>query len=141
LTTYVIDASVAVKWWVSEEHSATARSLIGKATARQAPDLLMLELGNVLLKKLRLGDVSRTDAAMVLAEAPLLTVLRPSTVLAPRAFELAVEFRQTMYDATYVVLALAEHCPLVTADRRLYNALSPHFKDTMLWIADLPDAP
>ena len=140
MTRYVVDTSVALKWWVDEEYSGAARALMGGQTERLAPDLLLLEMGNALLKKIRLGNVSQVDAYVALRETSLLADLRSSVALAHSALALAIEFSQTMYDATYVALALAEGCPLVTADRRLYNALSPHFKDTMLWVADLPEA-
>ncbi len=46
-------------------------------------------------------------------------------------------FDRSIYDSLYVALALRERCKLVTADRRLYNALSLAFSDTMLWVEDI----
>lgn len=130
-----------VKWWVAEEHSETAAVLLGDRFDRLAPDLLLPELGNVLLKKVRLGELSSDDAAAALERTSLITSRHSAGRLVQKAWSVAVEFRQTMYDATYVALALAEGCQLVTADRRLYDALNAHVTGTMLWIGDLPEAP
>jgi predicted nucleic acid-binding protein len=48
-----------------------------------------------------------------------------------------LQFGRSAYDSLYVALALDERCQLVTADRRLYDATSPIYPDTMLWIEDL----
>jgi predicted nucleic acid-binding protein len=44
---YVVDASVAVKWFVPEIHSAEALRLLSSDCELLAPDLLPSELGNI----------------------------------------------------------------------------------------------
>ena len=61
----VVDASVAVKWVVREQHSGDARSLAGARL--EAPDLLLVECANIIWKKVRLGDLAPRDAAGRLA--------------------------------------------------------------------------
>ena len=40
-----------------------------------------------------------------------------------------------MYDGLSLALANIEHCEMVTGDRKLFNAVSPHL-DWVRWIGD-----
>ena len=125
MSRYVIDASVALKWFVEEEYSRTAVGLLQPSCGRLAPDLLLPELGNILWKKQRRKEIGREEGFRLLNDFKQIPVtLFPSRELLGRAFEIAVTFERTLYDSMYVALAIAENCPLVTADRKLYNALS-----------------
>lgn len=53
----VVDASVAVKWLVPEEHSEAAARLTVSGEDLHAPRLLAAELANALWRKARLGDM------------------------------------------------------------------------------------
>ena len=64
---------------------------------------------------------------------------RTTLHLTTRACDLAMNHERSAYDALYVALAVDEGCQLVTADRRLYNALAPHLPETMLWIENVPE--
>ncbi len=59
-----VDASVAAKWLVSEDHRKEARALLGPRIERYAPDLLPLECASAIWKKARRGEV--TSAALYL---------------------------------------------------------------------------
>lgn len=48
MTGYVVDASVAVKWLVSEDYSEEAASLLDGRMTLVAPDLLFAEATNAL---------------------------------------------------------------------------------------------
>jgi predicted nucleic acid-binding protein len=53
------------------------------------------------------------------------------------AYEIAVVTGRTVYDGVYLALASALGCRLVTADRKLYNALQGGpFAGDMIWVAD-----
>ena len=67
-------------------------------------------------------------------------VFMPTAGLFESALEIAATRNRSFYDALYVALALDEHCPLITADERLVNALKPSFGDTVVWLGDLPIA-
>jgi predicted nucleic acid-binding protein len=63
----VVDASVGVKWFLPEDHSAEARQW------RSSPDELHtlafffdLEIANVLWKKVQRAEISRADADLIL---------------------------------------------------------------------------
>jgi predicted nucleic acid-binding protein len=53
----VIDASVAIKWFAPELLSAEAERLLDVDDALFAPDLLLVERGNIIWKKVRLGEL------------------------------------------------------------------------------------
>ena len=136
----VVDASVAAKWFLEENLSAQARGLLSAAEELLAPRIIIAELGNVLLKKVRLGEMQRASVDDALDVFDLFVTLRPDDRVFYRAFAVALEHGRSFYDALYVALALQEGCRLVTADERLVNALRPSFGDTMLWLGDLPPA-
>jgi len=50
---YVVDASVAIKWFIPEIHSEASLQARRSGTRLHVPALLTLELGNVLAKKIR----------------------------------------------------------------------------------------
>jgi predicted nucleic acid-binding protein len=138
LTLYVVDASVAAKWFIPERRSEFARRLISSEHRRVAPDFIFLEFANVLTTRHRRNEISAIDASRNLRAFAALIEARESTPFIPAALEIAMAFTRSAYDALYVALAISEGCQLVTADRRLHNALAPHLPETMLWIEDVP---
>lgn len=57
--------------------------------------------------------------------------------LADRALVLASRTGHPVYDCLYVALALRRRCQLVTADRRLFNALAPAHPQALLWVEEI----
>lgn len=51
MTRYVVDASVAIKWFLPEVHSEPASRLLREERYLLVPDLIWAEFGNVLGKK------------------------------------------------------------------------------------------
>jgi predicted nucleic acid-binding protein len=89
-----------------------------------APDLVYGEVANALLRYVRAGRLESSDAdeAMrLILEVPLRAVSLKS--LAVDALTLAREIGLSVYDTTYVLLAEATGATLVTADRRLAEAV------------------
>lgn len=125
MRTVVVDASVAAKWLVDEDGTGAALRLRDAAYDLACPDLLFAEVGNVVWKKVRGGEVDE-DAGRGMVAAILRAPLRvePAAALLPAAWEVAVRHDRSVYDAVYLALALALDAPLVTADRRLVRALS-----------------
>lgn len=115
----VVDASVALKWLVDEEHGAEAIALFERDLL-VAPDLLPLELRNALLTRVRRGLNSPDEARRAEAAVGGLEVgLVPTASLLARAFELGLSLAHPIYDCVYLALALERGLTLVTADRRL----------------------
>ena len=135
----VVDASVAIKWFLPEVHSPAAIRLLDPQTYLFAPDLIGPEIGNTLWKKVRRDEITREEALEILGTFETLNVeIYPSMVLLPAAFELATALDRTVYDSLYLALAIAQNCALVTADRKFYTtvgeeeALANHVR----WVED-----
>jgi predicted nucleic acid-binding protein len=138
LTPYVIDASVAVKWFVPEVHAAAAGRFLAPDNDLYAPDLLPSEFGNILWKKVRRDELTKHEAERIIAElenAPLPFIL--SLDLLAEAFKVAIDTERTVYDSMYLALAVRMGCQMVTADRKLYNSLQgTSYAPSLLWIED-----
>jgi predicted nucleic acid-binding protein len=124
VTTFVIDASIAVKWVIEEEGTAEALSLRKRARL-MAPELLVAECANILWKKVRRDELSPDEAvlaARLLQGADLELVSTRS--LLERATRVAVDLDHPAYDCLYIALAAANDCRFVTADERLLRKLA-----------------
>jgi len=123
VTTFVIDASVAIKWVIEEPGTKKALSL--RHHRLLAPDLLVPECANILWKKVRRKELSSNEAglaARLLARADI--ELEPTRPLFERAVELAIALDHPAYDCTYLALAEVHGCDFVTADETLSRKTS-----------------
>ncbi|MFZ4069998.1 MAG: type II toxin-antitoxin system VapC family toxin [Caulobacterales bacterium] len=114
----VVDASVALKWVISEPDSHAADAL--RVTHDLiAPDLLFLECGSALWRSARRGAVTAEQAlsGLTAIQAAPMTIA-PSPTLAKRSQTLALELDHPIYVCLYLATALAYGVPLVTADER-----------------------
>jgi predicted nucleic acid-binding protein len=59
----VVDASVAIKWFLPEIHGGAALRLLEGEYALRAPDLIFLEFGNVLWKRFQKNQISPKEAS------------------------------------------------------------------------------
>lgn len=117
----VVDASVAVKWYVPEPGAERAAPLLASGNRLLAPELLIAELGNVLWRKVQRGELGVAQAELsadTFLSTPPVTFY-PLSPLLRGALDVAMRYRLTGYDATYVSLAITENCQLVTGDARL----------------------
>lgn len=123
----VLDASVAIKWYVPEVHSDEARKVLtalSKGLTLHAPDLIYPEFGNILWKKERLGELTRAEAAEIIAAFTAVPkTIHKSETLLPAALEIATLSGRTVYDSLYLALAAHLDTVVITADLKLYNAL------------------
>jgi predicted nucleic acid-binding protein len=118
----IVDASVGVKWFAEEIGSERAESLLASAEPLWAPDLLLLEIGNALRKKVRAHKLSRAQATRAMEIAPeYFDRLWPIQELTAPASRLALELDHPIYDCVYLALAARENAPLITADERLFG--------------------
>jgi predicted nucleic acid-binding protein len=136
---FVVDASVAIKWFLPEVHSDAALRLLAQQHTLHAPDLIFSEFANILWKRVRRSEISRREANATLEG--LLAVhlqVQPSQSLIPLALEIACGENRTVYDSLYLAAAITLQFPLVTADGRFYRALSKGpFSAHLLWVEDI----
>lgn len=125
MTAIVVDSSVALKWFVPEEHSDRAARLLDDRYELLAPDLIVPEFGNVLWKKARRGEVAGDEVKEILAafRAVPIEIVASSDVI-ELAVDIAIAHGRTVYDASYVAVAAARNCILITADERLVRSLA-----------------
>jgi predicted nucleic acid-binding protein len=129
---WVVDASVAVKWVVPEPGTAEARAFLARAAEERAtllaPELLWAEVTNVLWKKATpghgLSDREARAALRVLLGSPIAVVSHAPIADAALQFGLALGI--TAYDSMYLALAEARDAVLVTFDTRLARGLRSH---------------
>lgn len=135
MTRWVLDASVAAKWFLPaarEPLADEALHLLELHAAGQAqfrvPDLFWAEFGNLLWKAVRLRRMSRDSAEEALsAMVGKSFSTTPVSALLGDAFAIAATFDCTVYDCIYVALAVAAGIPLLTADERLAGTLASRF--------------
>ena len=126
----VVDASMAVKWLVVEEHTqeanALARRWSAEGTQMVAPYYMRVEATNAIYKRMVRGE-STLEAVAIGIEVLLSMAIefRDVSGLHIRATQLASELRQgAVYDAHYLALAESLECELWTADQRFQRAAS-----------------
>lgn len=88
-----------------------------------APELLVAEMGNVIHKKRKFGELDDQESKQLLSDllgVPIrLFAHRP---LVERAFEMAQEQNLTVYDALYLALAEEHGAVLFSADEKMIQA-------------------
>jgi predicted nucleic acid-binding protein len=127
--TYVIDASVVLKWFLREEDSEGADALFDAFLLNKiqlsAPDVLLLEVANALWKQtVLLKRLHLQEALAIFHDFLTLPLnLQSTNLLASSALELAVKHHHPVYDTLYCALALDHDCEFITADRVLVTKL------------------
>lgn len=141
----VIDATVAVRWFLpAEDYAEEALSLLHARAAGAVhlvvPPLLFYEVSNALVvavRRNRMGREDYLDALEALFRLGLEAADSPE--YHRRAAALAFAYGRSAYDAAYLALAESRGATFLTADRRLYNALGGHLP-WVRWLADWREA-
>lgn len=131
---FVVDASVAAKWFLparGEPLADEALALLAQYAADKVqllvPDLFWAELGNLFWKAVRNGRCSTAFAETAISTARKYKLPTVATEeLVDRALAIAIAFNRTVYDSVYAALAVELKAHLVTADEKLARALAPH---------------
>jgi predicted nucleic acid-binding protein len=118
----VLDASAAVDWLVQTAAAQRIESRIfSRNQSLHAPELLDLEVAQVLRRLVREGALSASRAAVAIQDLLDLRITRyPHFVLLPRIWQL--RHNLSAYDAAYVVLAEKLGATLLTRDAKLASA-------------------
>ncbi len=143
MTPFVVDASVAVKWYVPEIQASEALRLLQDArngdAELHAPDALYLEAASVFWKKYRRHELQRSEARDALASIVSSGIAMHGTeALLPSAFTIAMDAGTSIYDSLYLALAAALDCLFVTADRKLLVRVSgTNWSALVRWVGEV----
>jgi predicted nucleic acid-binding protein len=135
----VIDASVAIKWYVPEIYEQEATRLQQSGDVLHAPELILPEFVNIVWKKIARREIIEKEGQKIVTEFSRTNlVYHPQRQIIKSAFTGAMMTNQTVYDWTYMALALSLGCQFVTADERFYKALEKtKLKKHLLWVGDI----
>lgn len=126
----VVDASLAVKWLLTESHTREAGALVQHWESEQVQmaglHLLPMEVANALHRHVMAGDITFLDANALMSRFLTFGVqLIHRSRLHLRALEIASELRQgAVYDSHYLALAESLGCEMWTADQRFHRVAS-----------------
>ncbi len=122
----VVDTSVLIKWikirdgdLLNEAHHFLAE-VETRSLEVHVPTLLLYEVGNIVLLKTRIVSPALDEVFDRLEDLPF-TVAPPATPLLKLAARLGRRFRLTVYDASFLALAVELDCPFITADRHFFD--------------------
>ena len=122
---YVIDASVAVKWFLPEVHSEKALEILREDAVFMAPEFLKLEFDSVLSKWCRSGRLEKSismDIRRNFRELPITFI--DHEIIENIAFHYASHAPVTLYDALYLMTAELYEARVITADVKLADSIS-----------------
>ena len=142
--TVVVDANVALKWILSEEHAAEASALrarwVESGERVTAPPIFRAEVTNALYQSVRQGKLTKAAASDGLGFLVAWIEIDEPPDLYTRALEVAGELGLgATYDALYIAFAEHHACEMWTADRRLVRAAQGRFP-AVRWLGDVSTA-
>lgn len=139
MSLYIVDASVAAMWFTGEKLSDAAFRVVRGDNQLHAPDFFLLEMNNIFCKWVRRGVMGISDASdLRVALRRYAIQAYPFSSLLDLACTIANWTRRSLYDCLYVALAVALNRQMVTADRKLHDALAGGpFSGFMCWVEDV----
>lgn len=139
---YVVDASVAAKWYLRDEDLLMqADALINDWTDQRVslvyPGHFPFEVTNALLRAARTGRLTRDELAASLVDfagfVARVESMSPADVVANGA-RLAAQFGVNFFDACYLATARLQSAVLVTADEAFFRQARSQADVT--WLGD-----
>jgi len=141
MNNFVVDASVVLKWYLPDEQGVSqALSLLEDfvegGLRLHAPNLIDYEFVNAMWVAGKMGRIAVEDRDAAAKNFINIEIIRVDIGgFFENLLRLATEYNRSCYDASY--LALSEHVgvPLITGDKRLYNAVKGKIS-SVAWIED-----
>lgn len=129
---YILDTSVAVKWFVADEIDTTRAlilrdQLLNNECKITIPDLLVYELANAL----RYNPYFTRDDTLAAVNSIFLMGLiikQINGLITTKAIDLAHKLEITVYDSYFLAMSEAEKADLITADEKFYKQAEGHEK-------------
>ena len=134
--TCVIDASVALKWYLDDEEFVDeARELLrdygdGKLIIN-VPDLFFVEIGNafnVAVTRQRIEEEEAFEALREMLELDIAGIDCQEFLI--QAWKFARLYKCSFYDSLYIAVSDSSGCDFYTGDSKFYNIL----KSSLKWI-------
>ena len=124
---FILDASVTMAWCFEDEVTDYSENVFDRLVTSRAivPSLWALEVANVLLlaqRKKRISKIKSAEFKDSLNLLPIQIDHSSSQRVMNSIMQLAAETQLTIYDATYLELALHLSLPLATLDQALKKA-------------------
>jgi predicted nucleic acid-binding protein len=117
---YVLDAAVAIKWFVDEPLRPMALRLLDGRLGLHAPELILMEMGEIARRKLRRDEMTLEQAERALSQGPsFFECLHPAHELHERALQLSLALDRPVSEGFYLAIADRLKAPLVTTNREL----------------------
>jgi len=123
---FVLDASTTLLWCFPDEEteqSQTALHLLG-STAALVPSIWPLEVGNTLQMGVRRGRLTEGQLERVTRLIRQLDIQVEATTfpdVMERLVPLALRHQLSVYDSSYLDLAIRRNLPLASSDRHLID--------------------
>lgn len=142
--TIVVDASVAVKWFVPEQGEKAAQQLLTGREPLFAPALIRIEVAGAILRYFREGRLQEAQAHMILgAWENLLAngILRQidNADLFHEAVAFSFICRHALADCFYLAAAKSLDAPVVTADATQHDRGKRVYKNISLLAGSNPN--
>lgn len=121
----VIDTSALIRLFVPDGPAPTGlesffRKVEQGVHLALAPELLVAELTNVLLKKIRMGELTETEGEELLQDLLAMPIrLLPHAAFMENALEVALQNSLTVYDALYLAVANQQNASIFSSDEQM----------------------
>ena len=136
----VIDASISVKWQLSDETDTVPaldmlHDYIAGTIAFVAPRIWPYEISNIMNKAVSIGRLTETEGREAFEILHMLDIEFLDFPSPADAYQLARTYQRSVYDSFYLAAAHMHNLDLWTGDRRLYNAVKERLP-FVRWIGD-----
>jgi len=128
---YILDASVAAKWFTRHEEPDREKALALRDRHRRRhcrlvlPEFGLIEVMNAIRFSRRAVEADTSAALAALTDLQL-DIVPADWDLLRKATAVAWTYRTSVYDAVYVALAERVGFPLLTADEELVKKMKGH---------------
>jgi predicted nucleic acid-binding protein len=121
---FVLDASIPACWALQDEEDQRADAAFVRMKAEEAvvPSFWWFEIRNILVVNERRKRITESDTRVFLSDLAGLRIREDRQPEEGVVLRLARIYRLSVYDASYLELALREAIPLATLDAELTAA-------------------
>jgi len=108
MSLYVVDASIAIKLYVPEVHSAQAARFFSDVHELIVPEFMLAEFANIVWKKsVLLGELTETESRTIVGAVQELPLgYYYTSGLLTEALQIALTTKRTVYDSLYIAWRL-----------------------------------